>query len=272
MQTHIVTLVAVALLALPAGLSAQEKELEVLIRAWADPGYIREVDATGQAKVESCTFYPGSYHPGAYEESAIPFEEVATILRDHLESQNYTMAEDPAAADLLLVVNWGQTAPDEDDEDFTVDSEDGTFDGGMGHMDPNSEREKAKLIGANKLFDMHPGLLKRRMLEEAVHQERYFINIIAYSLNDIRLRPQKDKRPEAKWITVMSVPSKHVEPERGFTVMSETASTYFGRNLADLTFFREGEKQGIVTIGEIRFLDDEEDGNETSVPKIETDE
>ncbi len=255
MQTHLVTLVAVALMALPAWLSAQEKELEVLIRAWADPGYIREVDTSGQAKVESCTFYPGSYHPGAYEESAIPFEDVATILRDHLESQNYTMAEDPAAADLLLVVNWGQTVPDEDDEGVTVDSEDGTFDGGMGHMDANSEREKAKMIGANKLFDMHPGLLKRQMLEEAVRQERYFINIIAYSLDEIRLRPDKDRLPEAKWITVMSVPSKHIDPERGFTALSETASNYFGRNLADLTFFREGDKQGIVTIGEIRFLD-----------------
>jgi hypothetical protein len=249
------SILSLALLSIPLCLSAEEQELEVLIRAWADPSYIRQVDATGQTQVESCTFYPGNYHPGAYETTPTPFEEVATILRKHLESQNYTMAPEPAAADLLLVVNWGQTGAEEDEAAIEIDGDDGTLSSGLGHLDDHSERAKARLIGANKLFDMHPGLLKRRMLEEAVRQERYFINIIAYSLDEIRLRPDKDRLPEAKWITVMSVPSKHIDPERGFTALSETASNYFGRNLADLTFFREGDKQGIVTIGEIRFLD-----------------
>ena len=260
------------LLSTSISLMGEGRELEVLIRAWADPGYIREVDATGTASAESCTFYRGTYYASPYEEIAIPFEQVATILREHLEGQNYTMAAEPATADLLLVVNWGQTAPEDPEVDSGFGSDDETTGGGLSHMETNSEREKAELIGANQLFKMHPGLLKRRMLEEAVRQERYFINVVAYSLSEIRSRPEKERLPDAKWITVMSVPSKRVDPEHGFAVMSKTAAAYFGRNLADLTFFREGEKQGIVTIGETRFLEFIDDEGETSVPQFQAQE
>lgn len=46
--------------------------------------------------------------------------------------------------------------------------------------------------------------------------------------------------------------------------MASTGSSYFGKNVRDITFMKEGIKQGVVTIGEIRFLDSEEEDTDES--------
>ncbi|MGJ8639728.1 MAG: hypothetical protein ACSHYA_10070 [Opitutaceae bacterium] len=242
------------------------RKLNVLMRAWADDSYIRKTDSEGIPAIETCTYMKGQYYPGFHDEpeNAIQFENVAEILRDQLVTQNYVMATDSRAADLLLVINWGMTEEPDVDETVLFEDDEGNeiLDFDLSGVGESTRRLNSLLIGAGGMEDLSRIHIKRRMLEEAIKQERYFINVIAYDMSELRDREKGTPIPKPQWMMLLSVPLQGVDADYAFGTMAETASVYFGKDLKNADFIRQDAKRAVVTIGEIEFLDDDEDGDE----------
>lgn len=243
---------------------------DVLMRFWAQDDYVRPIGADGKPSLETYTYFIGDYYPGAFEEEedAIKFDTVARILAKELAPQNYLMVTNPKEADYILMVNWGQTTPESETEEVTYqafDEEGEDYDIVLDEVSEANKRKNAHLLGAKKMYDMSRISLKKRLLEEAIVQDRYFINIFAVSINDIRNRDKKKPKVKATWECQLSVPvNNDRSTEDAFRAMAKSGSSYFGKNVRDLTFMKEGIKQGVVTIGEIRFLGDEETQSKSS--------
>ncbi len=242
------------------------------MRFWANKEYVRPIGIDGKPVLETYIFHPGAYYPSANEseEDAISFETVARILVEQLGNQNFQMTQEGINADYILIINWGQTTPEADMEDvvyegFSSVDELASDDLIVEELSESKRRENARLLGASKMYNMSTISLKKRLLEEAIVQDRYFINIFAVSIHDIRNRNQaqpdkKGNKPKLKatWECQLSVPTDHDDPAEAFKAMAKSGSSYFGKNVNDITFMKEGTKQGVVTIGEIRFIDDDE--------------
>jgi hypothetical protein len=244
--------------------ASQAFAVDILVKASARENYIRSVDPEGIAKQESYTFYKGKYYPYAYEkpEDAIRFEEVAFALSKELTKKNYVMAEDPTDADFIMVVHWGQTNSNPESElieSFTAsDDFEDAFDG-LSVLDEyeagKQARENAKIIGASGLYGMHVYSLRRQQLEEATQHDRYFVNVVAISIDEIRNRPEKEVMPRPLWTLQLSLPTGRADPVEAFGTLAKTAGRYSGENLINADFIREKDKQGIVRIGKLEFIE-----------------
>lgn len=244
----------------------QSSAVDILVNANARDNYFRPINSDGELVEESYTFYKGKYYPYEYEkpEDAIRFEEVAFALKKELTKKNYVNAEDPMSADCIFVVNWGQTnSRTEDDSyiEFSDDSDD-SFDV-LSVLDEyegkNKAKENAKIIGANGLYEMHVYSLKRQQLEEASRHDRYFVHVVALSIDEIRKRPEGAKMPIPLWTLQLSLPAGRAKPEEAFGTLAKTAGLYSGENLANASFIREKEKRGIVRIGKLELIETIED-------------
>ncbi|NCG09474.1 MAG: hypothetical protein GWO81_07950 [Verrucomicrobia bacterium] len=242
-------------------MASQTLAVDILVKASAREDYIRPVNDAGNTKAETYTFLKGKYYPYEYEnpEDEIRFEEVAYALKQELTAKNYVMSKDPMKADFILVVHWGQTNSNPDVEYFDVaaDSED-PFDP-MAELDAyeadKQARENARIIGATSLYDMHVYSLKRQQLEEAARHDRYFVNVLALSVEEIRTRSEKEVMPKPLWTLQLSLPTGRAEPTEAFGTLAKTAGRYSGENLLNADFIREKEKRGIVRIGKLEFIE-----------------
>ena len=246
----------------------QLSAVDILVKATTRDNYIRPIKSDGEFAEESYTFCKGKYYPYEYEkpEDIIRFEEVAFALKEELTKKNYVNADDPMEADCILVVHWGQTNSGPEDDyfaEFSDDSDD-PFDA-LSVLDEyeaeNKAKENAKIIGATGLYGMHVYSLKRQQLEEASRYDRYFVNVVAISINEIRKRPKGAKMPIPLWTLQLSLPTGRAEPEEAFGTLAKTAGLYSGENLANADFIREKEKRGIVRIGKLEIIETIEDSN-----------
>ena len=246
----------------------QLSAVDILVKATARDNYIRSITSDGEFAEESYTFCKGKYYPYEYEkpEDIIRFEEVAFALKEELTKKNYVNADDPMEADCILVVHWGQTNSGPGDDYFTEfsDDSDDPFDA-LSVLDEyeaeNKAKENAKIIGATGLYGMHVYSLKRQQLEEASRYDRYFVNVVAISINEIRKRPKGAKMPIPLWTLQLSLPTGRAEPEEAFGTLAKTAGRYSGEHIANADFIREKEKRGIVRIGKLEFIETIEDSN-----------
>ncbi len=246
----------------------QLSAVDILVKATSRDDYIRPIKSDGEFAEESYTFCKGKYYPYEYEkpEDIIRFEEVAFALKEELTKNNYVNANDPMEADCILVVHWGQTNSGHEYESFTEfsDDSDDPFDA-LSIFDEyeaaNKSKENAKIIGATGLYAMHVYSLKRQQLEEASRYDRYFVNVVAISIDEIRKRPKGAKMPIPLWTLQLSLPTGRAKPEEAFGTLAKTAGLYSGENLANADFIREKEKRGIVRIGKLKFIDTIEDSN-----------
>ena len=246
----------------------QLSAVEILVKATTRDNYIRPIKSDGEFAEESYTFCKGKYYPYEYEkpEDIILFEEVAFALKEELTKKNYVNADDPMEADYILVVHWGQTNSGPEDDYFTEFSDDfdDTFDA-LSVLDEyeaeNKAKENAKIIGATGLYGMHLYSLKRQQLEEASRYDRYFVNVVAISIDEIRKRPERGKMPIPLWTLQLSLPTGRAEPEEAFGTLAKTAGLYSGENLVNANFIQEKEKRGIVRIGKIEFIETIENSN-----------
>ena len=118
------------------------------------------------------------------------------------------------------------------------------------------QRSNAQIIGTTRMYDMHKYSLARQILEQAVKEDRYFINVIAFDRHAIIERAKDEPLPEPKWTTQLSVPSsRKLADKDAFHILAKTGSSYFGENVKDLNFMREGEKRGVVKVGELEFIE-----------------
>ena len=98
-------------------------------------------------------------------------------------------------------------------------------------------------------------------MEEASRYDRYFVNVVAISINEIRKRQEGAKMPIPLWTLQLSHPTGRAEPEEAFGTLAKTAGPYAGENLENADFIREKEKKGIVRIGKLEFIETIEDSN-----------
>ena len=250
----------------------QLSAVEILVKATARDNYFRPIKSDGEYVEESYTFCKGKYYTYEYEkpEDAIQFEEVAFALKEELTKKNYVNADDPMEADCIFVVHWGQTNSRAEDDSYTEFSDD--FDDSFDVLSVLDEYEaeskskgNAKIIGATGLYKMHVYSLKRQQLEEASRHDRYFVNVVALSIDEIRKRPEGAKMPIPLWTLKLSLPAGRSKPEEAFGTLAKTAGLYSGENLVNAGFIREKEKQGIVRIGKLEFI--ETIGNSTAEPE-----
>ena len=168
------------------------------------------------------------------------------------------MANDPMDAQFILITHWGQTnsAPDEQTFDFIDDSDpDSPFEYSSSMESEIRKRENAKIIGATSLYDMHVYSLKRQQLEEAAIDDRYFVNVVALSVDELRERPEQEVMPKPIWTLQLSLPAGRFGPEEAFATLAQTAGRFSGENIGHIDFIREKEKTGMVRIGELEFIE-----------------
>jgi hypothetical protein len=238
---------------------------EILVRSWAQDNYERSKSEDGKSLQESYVFYKGQYHPGSYlddPEQGTSFQEVTAILKKHLAAKNYRLSSSPALADFILVVHWGELTPEgdayKDGIDAVLDEEmsDDPNAFNMGGVSEAIQRSNAQIIGTTRMYDMHKYSLTRQLLEQAVKEDRYFINVIAFDRQAVIERAKDEPLPEPKWTTQLSVPSsRKLADKDAFHILAKTGSSYFGEKVKDLNFMREGEKRGVVKVGELEFIE-----------------
>jgi hypothetical protein len=78
---------------------------------------------------------------------------------------------------------------------------------------------------------------------------------MALSIEEIRNRPKKESMPRPLWTLQLSLPTGRAEPTEAFGTLAKTAGKYSGENLLNADFIREKEKQGIVRIGKLEFIE-----------------
>jgi hypothetical protein len=215
--------------------------------------------------VESYAFFKGKYHPGAYltdSAKGTSFRDVTSILKEQLASKNYRLASSPTEADYIVVVHWGELTPEgdafEDGIEASMDEDIGDDPNAfnMSGVSEAAKRSNAQIIGTTRMFDMNKYSLTRQILEQAVKEDRYFINVIAFAREEVTQRAPDAPLPEPKWTTQLSVPSnRKLEDLTAFEMLAKTGASYFGENVKDLNFMRQGEKRGVVKVGELEFIE-----------------
>ena len=250
--------------------SIQVEAVDVLVRAKARADYVRPTDAEGRPIAEQYIFHEGKYYAAEYEadEEAIRFKEVAFALKKELRKRRYIMAEENSQAEIILIVHWGQTNPASDEDDPSLSIEYSSFDSETGEVDSDMLmdfgssletdrllRTNAEIIGAMDLYDMHVYSMRRRQLEEASLIDRYFVNLVALSVEEIRNRPESKVMPEPIWTMQLSLPAGRTRPELAFASLAETAGRFSGEELRNAFFIRDDEQKAIVRIGELEFIE-----------------
>jgi hypothetical protein len=97
--------------------------------------------------------------------------------------------------------------------------------------------------------------MRRRQLEEASLLDRYFVNLVALSIEEIRNRPESKVMPEPIWTMQLSLPAGRTSPELAFASLAETAGRFSGEELRNAFFIRDDEQKAIVRIGELEFIE-----------------
>ncbi|NCG08984.1 MAG: hypothetical protein GWO81_05375 [Verrucomicrobia bacterium] len=238
---------------------------EILVRSWAQDTYERSKNEDGTPSQQSYVFFKGQYHPGSYlddPEAGTPFQEVTTALKEQLAKRNYKLTSSPAIADLILVVHWGELTPQgdafEDGIEASMDEDIGDDPNAfnMSGVSETAKRSNAQIIGTTRMYEIHKYSLTRQLLEQAVKEDRYFINVIAFDRVEVTQRLKDTPLPEPKWTTQLSVPSsRKLIDTTAFGILAKTGGSYFGENIEDLNFMRQGEKRGVVKVGELEFIE-----------------
>jgi hypothetical protein len=112
MKTGILLLAGLAVL--PAAVRANHADF-VVINASASKAYTQQKFVNGAPRPETYVFYEGKFFGGTTNDKSIAhasFMDIAKVLAPNLAKQNYRPTKNAAAADLLIVVNWGTTVSD----------------------------------------------------------------------------------------------------------------------------------------------------------------
>ncbi len=94
--------------------SAASDSLVTAVYAKVANNYTREKLADGSYKPEYYAISNGGFIPGIGRDASIdkvPFATIAGVVEQYLGKQEYHMANDAKSAQLLLVVQWGETVP-----------------------------------------------------------------------------------------------------------------------------------------------------------------
>src|ERR1044071_5089593 len=90
----------------------------VTVRSVADSRYAERRSANNPQAVETYVFVKGTFFSGITNDRTLekmPFMRIAETLAYDLRRQNYYPTRDLRAADLVIVVHWGVTLPNDND-------------------------------------------------------------------------------------------------------------------------------------------------------------
>ena len=122
-----ILLFALSTLALAAN---EESSLLTAVHSHTIDGYRRPRTDTGEFKREYYAISNGGAVAGSLQDDAVatvPFSDLVKPLGEYLARQNYCLAKNTEAADLLLVVHWGITLsarrmPSQEMRDWAADN------------------------------------------------------------------------------------------------------------------------------------------------------
>lgn len=255
----------------------------------ASNGYARTKLPDGSFKPETYTFKKGDYWSGEISDPTIdrmPFEEVARVIAAPLASQNYIRAEDPKAAQLLIVVHWGTTvAPEhrtmsaayqelEDSQrgsmsppgsadplksmrdTIGMNADLAELDGGGNSTTGGRTRNATPMLAAENRMWITTSEQNARMLgyrsplDAELQRYRYFVVLMAYDLQAM----SKQKKAKLLWEARFSISEHRNQFDKQLAAMVVNASRYFGQDSHGLIHRKVPE--GRVEIGEVKSLDD----------------
>lgn len=284
MNVHQARRLIVSIMALVSTAITGKSGEYVTISSTAAPPYIRSKDANGHAINSTYIVAEGKHFESNTVDkrmSKTTLPDVLKLLAPGLTKQHYIPAPVPADADIIIVIHWGSTVVYEDPLSSTQDQarqaalekykdsydKNGIADPGeLNELASNSEGAEnsrdaaiyrnAMLLGyAPTLEKLHraPGMLREeeRRLRDELNEERYFIVLMAY---DYKAFKQKD--PKLLWVTRMSVRSAGTNFTEALPMLSEAGARVYGQQLNGLKQARSDVKEGHVTIGEMKTVDD----------------
>ena len=262
----------------------------VTVNAWANSEYTRQREADGKLRQETYVFAAGRFFQGNTVDRSIdqlPFRKVAEFLAPELARRNYLPTQNPATADLLLIVHWGTTLPR-----VTLDQMQGTTNFSIDHSNERAlQREFNETMGIQEYqvtgvndADLKSGFEQAERLTDDLDSEfqntsnaqllgysqelRRFENSAMPSVEEATLRANLEEEryfiiikaydfhgkssPGQKqrpvWTLHLNMRSPGQNFKMAMTRMSAVGGDYFGRKLDGLKVGRPGEREGTVRL------------------------
>ena len=260
----------------------------ITISGTAAPLYVRPLDPQGKPRPESYIFSQGKCFGGNMKDPQLAkfrFDDILKMLAVNLAKQNYFPTRDVPAANLVLIVHWGDTTIYEDpNKEFAADNVNAALSAyndqaaaNNGHADPgalngalneqaNMESSAQAAIARNAtILGYKNSLVKERekifsspeeetmMLE--LSEERYFVIVMAYDYQYMK----KEHKPRLLWVTRMSVRSPGNNFNEAMPALAEAGADVFGHELKGLARVDAPEHGGHVDYGELKVMGTVED-------------
>lgn len=232
----------------------------VAVKAFATEEYLKERALNNSKKVQTYHFMEGRHFKGISRDKGLEnmtFEELARDLVVHLVKQNFYPEPNLQEGDLLIVVHYGVTAPEEDLAEllgytnpmelidlgfhFSSDSRMSSF--GM------SRREKAQILGIDDTPVLPAHFQSNYEFEYMMKEPRYFVVLMAFDYPGIRT----NDGVKLLWSTRYNIRSPGQSFQTAIKEMNAVGSDYFGKNMGKLKRKRLDDKSRVV-IGEIEVL------------------
>lgn len=253
-----------------SGSTAGARKDVVVVSATAAPDYVRTLP-DGTLRPEGYVVMPGIQFGMTKDTSlaAAGLSGVLQALAPVLAQREYWPVKDPAQADLLLVVHWGETEVFEDPlADFTGSELDAAvreysagyaanqtgdpgemnrlqsqMDMAAGDRQMTSQRNAA-LLGYQRTLEREEERFfaseEERTMKTELGEQRYLVVVMAYDLP--RLRAKKGSR--LLWVTRMSVRSIGHNFGAALPAMVRTAAPVLGTQQSELVRVRLGIETG----------------------------
>ena len=256
-------------------------ENRVAVRAEAFDEFLAERARDPSKKVMTYQFMKGRYHPGSINDAGmdeLTFEEIVYDIALNLQKQNFLPDPKPGASDLLIVVHYGRTHPQDDslmemmgytsleEMDSALPDTSGIprsisqeleFNANarisIDQANENNAYYKAQLLGMEEAYSFKGTERDERLLKRLINEERYFVVLMAYDYQEM----QKGEIV-LLWRTRYSVRAIGQSFTQAVGNMNFVASNYFGKNMKTLINRRPSDTSE-VKIGDIEVIETDED-------------
>jgi hypothetical protein len=248
---------------------------QIIVKAEATHEYTKDVAMRKADDPLTYHFVKGYFYPGNIADKSlikVDFMDIAQNLAVHLTKQNYYPSKDTDNNDVMIVVNWGVTAVEDDIMDlWNLNSQDeyeeiyGLGDNSTGGIERQLEiygptpiqswgeadrQKNSGILGfAETLQSTNVMPQEQYDLESALNRERYFLVVMAYDYQKLKSKKEMD----LLWITRFSMKSSGTNFEDAYKELTFAASDHFGKNMKGLQKTRTDDKSK-VEIGDIEVL------------------
>jgi ribosomal protein L20 len=278
-------------------LSARAERL-VTVRATADTGYAQQRAASHPPPAETYIFAKGQYFPGITHDSTLdkmPFEKIVQTLAFDLQRQNYVPTKSLETADLLIVVHWGVTIPNDRGADlmaFNLDSLRQSSEGvdrarqtisedvtgeltGLGIVEAAETAFRSTLLATDMMYqgdDLRAhsnaemlGFQSALTAEskslfdtEEARTLRAMIDEERYFLVMIAYDARKFREGKKRklWVSRLSARSAGVNFRIAMDRMSNAGGKFFGTRQPDLAIEYLKERTGVVKVGDLKVIEE----------------